>query len=137
MQPIVLRQAKVIWTVFQMYRFINEFILHRSVYLHVLSVCGLNNTRHLCIATTWLPHMSHVRGISTPKPAQCLVLIRANLIFHSLKIICTYDTKWIRHSLCSLFTKWHLSKYKWKRCSKKKCCKQCGRVKFMGTMTQT
>jgi len=26
-------------------------------------------------------------------------------------------------------------KYKWKRCSKKKCCKQCGKVKFMGTMT--
>ena len=26
--------------------------------------------------------------------------------------------------------------YKWKRCSKKKCCKQCGQVKFMGTMTK-
>ena len=25
--------------------------------------------------------------------------------------------------------------YKWKRCSKKKCCKQCGQVKLMGTMT--
>ena len=27
-------------------------------------------------------------------------------------------------------------KYKWKRCTKKKCCKQCGQVKFMGTMTK-
>ena len=27
-------------------------------------------------------------------------------------------------------------KYKWKRCSKKKCCKQCGQVKFLGTMTK-
>ena len=27
-------------------------------------------------------------------------------------------------------------KYKWKRCSKKKCRKQCGQVKFMGTMTK-
>jgi len=27
-------------------------------------------------------------------------------------------------------------KYKWRRCSKKKCCKQCGQVKFMGTMTK-
>jgi len=26
--------------------------------------------------------------------------------------------------------------YKWKRCSKKKCCKQCGQVKLMGTMTK-
>jgi len=26
--------------------------------------------------------------------------------------------------------------YKLKRCSKKKCCKQCGQVKFMGTMTK-
>ena len=26
--------------------------------------------------------------------------------------------------------------YKWKRCSKKKCCKQCGQVKFKGTMTK-
>ena len=26
--------------------------------------------------------------------------------------------------------------YKWRRCSKKKCCKQCGQVKFMGTMTK-
>jgi len=25
---------------------------------------------------------------------------------------------------------------KWKRCSMKKCCKQCGQVKFMGTMTK-
>jgi len=34
---------------------------------------------------------------------------------------------------------WHLKtkiEYKWKRCSKKKCCKQCGQVKFMGTMTK-
>ena len=30
----------------------------------------------------------------------------------------------------------HLSEYKWKRCSKKKCCKQCGQVKFMGTMSK-
>jgi len=27
-------------------------------------------------------------------------------------------------------------KYKWKRCSKKKCWKQCWQVKFMGTMTK-
>ena len=27
-------------------------------------------------------------------------------------------------------------RYKWKRCSIKKCCKQCGQVKFMGTMTK-
>jgi len=26
--------------------------------------------------------------------------------------------------------------YKWRRCSKKKCCKQCGQVKFMGNMTK-
>ena len=26
--------------------------------------------------------------------------------------------------------------YKWRRCSKKTCCKQCGQVKFMGTMTK-
>ena len=26
--------------------------------------------------------------------------------------------------------------YKWKRCSKKKCCKQCGQVKFVGTMAK-
>jgi len=26
--------------------------------------------------------------------------------------------------------------YKRKRCSKKKCCKPCGQVKFMGTMTK-
>jgi len=26
--------------------------------------------------------------------------------------------------------------YKWKRCSKKKCCKQCGQGKFIGTMTK-
>jgi len=26
--------------------------------------------------------------------------------------------------------------YKWKRCTKKKCCKQSGQVKFMGTMTK-
>ena len=26
--------------------------------------------------------------------------------------------------------------YKRKRCSKKKCCKQCGQVKFMGAMTK-
>ena len=26
--------------------------------------------------------------------------------------------------------------YKWRRCLKKKCCKQCGQVKFMGTMTK-
>jgi len=33
---------------------------------------------------------------------------------------------------------WHLvtTSYKWRRCSKKKCCKQCGQVKFMGTMTK-
>ena len=29
-----------------------------------------------------------------------------------------------------------VTKYKWRRCSKKKCCKQCGQVKFMGTMTK-
>jgi len=29
-----------------------------------------------------------------------------------------------------------VKKYKWRRCSKKKCCKQCGQVKFMGTMTK-
>ena len=26
--------------------------------------------------------------------------------------------------------------YKWMRCSKKQCCKQCGQVRFMGTMTK-
>jgi len=29
-----------------------------------------------------------------------------------------------------------MSKYKWKRCSKKKCCKQRGQVKLIGTMTK-
>ena len=39
-------------------------------------------------------------------------------------------------------TKWHCPevwpgvKYKWKICSKQKCCKQCEQVKFMGTMTK-
>ena len=28
------------------------------------------------------------------------------------------------------------SVYKWRRCSKKKCCKLCGQVKFMDTMTK-
>jgi len=30
----------------------------------------------------------------------------------------------------------HVNAYKWKRCLKKKCCKQCGQVKFMDTMTK-
>ena len=33
-------------------------------------------------------------------------------------------------------TKYHLEQYKWKRCSNKKCCKQCAQVKFKGTMAK-
>ena len=38
------------------------------------------------------------------------------------------------HSYLSFYTVKY--KYKWRRCLKKKCCKQCRQVKFMGTMAK-
>jgi len=56
--------------------------------------------------------------------------------------LCTVETRnfevaWFDIPVASILkSRIILLYYKWKRCSKKKCCKQCGQVKFMGTMTK-
>jgi len=48
------------------------------------------------------------------------------ILSHNIKYVKLYLRVSI-HTICI---------YKWRRCSKKECCKQCGHVKFMGTMTK-
>jgi len=57
---------------------------------------------------------------------------------NSIPISRVLDSSLSSHVLVLFFLYIFLSRvaYKWRRCSKKKCCKQCGQVKFMGTMTK-
>jgi len=76
----------------------------------------------------------------TPTSVHLLVVLAAITqftMFHLLhNELCLFWKK-ITTSLSMHFVLYyHQHLYKWKRCSKKKCCKQCGQVKFMGTMTK-
>jgi len=52
------------------------------------------------------------------------------------KVICQHQNTNIMHVITRKNLVLHVNAYKWKRCSKKKCCKQSGQVKFMGTMAK-
>jgi len=62
-------------------------------------------------------------------------LLKTKVTFILTRIINLHKYFTVKHAITQLQAV-ILFLYKWRRCSKKKCCKQCGQVKFMGTMTK-